>query len=426
MEVILAPIPTFSSAEQNYTIYHTISLDEGETLFNVTSRSSANWIYIESTQPYESDILLYSNNTTATRTGTITLTITTNNGTYEEVISIEQTAFEVFPVWADKIIQYETQSESVDYYIVDYDTNETIYNGKAFAFPNRNYVEINISNICSNYLTSTMEGLIDNGEDWKEQGGVKLFYLYINESLYGTYLFYNSYGYKQLPMFSYLSQNYISLSEPIRKIYDSRQYVPHTFFNALLPSTQKYTNTIAFLRLRPTVRIETVSGELKGRTMYTFFVKPMGGMQSVKFFNLPNIDIDEFGCSKYCLYYLNAYGGWDSFLINGNDKETDTITSYKYMKNADNTKKQFALNNYLNVISKKYSLKTDWLNDDEASRMYHLLESTEVWMHNLETDEITPVIITNKTCEYKTFKNNGRKKFYYTIDVEASKEQIRK
>jgi hypothetical protein len=174
------------------------------------------------------------------------------------------------------------------------------------------------------------------------------------------------------------------------------------------------------------VRVETVSGELKGRTMYTFFAKPKGGMQSVKFFNLPNIDINEFGCSKYCLYYLNAYGGWDSFLINGNDKETDTITSYKYMKNADNTKKQFALNNYLNVISKKYSLKTDWLNDDEASRMYHLLESTEVWLHNLETDEITPVIITNKTCEYKTFKNNGRKKFYYTIDVEASQERIRK
>ena len=122
----------------------------------------------------------------------------------------------------------------------------------AKAFPNRNYVEINISNISSNYLTSTMEGLIDNGEDWKEQGGVKLFYLYINESLFGTYLFYNSYGLQAIANVQlFVSELHIIVTNPERYMIQGNIF--RTPFSMLCCLTQKYTNTIAFLRLRPSV-----------------------------------------------------------------------------------------------------------------------------------------------------------------------------
>lgn len=58
--------------------------------------------------------------------------------------------------------------------------------------------------------------------------------------------------------------------------------------------------------------------------------------------------------------------------------------------------------------------------------MYHLLESTKVYLHNLETNEIIPVIITNAQCEHLTYTNNGKKPYYYNITVEESNLKLRK
>lgn len=56
--------------------------------------------------------------------------------------------------------------------------------------------------------------------------------------------------------------------------------------------------------------------------------------------------------------------------------------------------------------------------------MYNLLESTQVYLHH-KGDAVVPVIIKNSECEYKTYTNQGKQKFYYTIDVEASKNKYR-
>jgi hypothetical protein len=78
------------------------------------------------------------------------------------------------------------------------------------------------------------------------------------------------------------------------------------------------------------------------------------------------------------------------------------------------------------VITPKYTLYTDWFDDVQQSKMYHLLESTEVYLHNLKTGKIEPVNITNTTLDYKTFANNGKKKWYNKIDVEVAQDKIRR
>ena len=55
-------------------------------------------------------------------------------------------------------------------------------------------------------------------------------------------------------------------------------------------------------------------------------------------------------CNKYCLYYSNAYGGWDSFLINGNTVKQDKITSSSFVKGANSS-------NTLDFQKKKYLKK---------------------------------------------------------------------
>ena len=125
----------------------------------------------------------------------------------------------------------------------------------------------------------------------------------------------------------------------------------------------------------------------------------------------------------YVLYYSNAYGGWDSILLTGKVKKTDEIEHLNY-KRRSNSQYKFSKINYQNNITPTWSLNTGI--SVNGSKMYHLLESTMVYLHNLETNEIIPVVITNSQCEYLTRRNNGKRPFFYTITVEESNTKLRK
>lgn len=414
-------ILNFDSSFRKFTLYYTITLGAGETISSVTVVSSSpTWFNVKNSTitNYSTDIEIKANNTFEPKEATITITVTTNSGTTTKTVTIIQDKFEIYPIWANKVVIIETQENFVNYKINH--KNETIYAGKAYVMPNTDYVEIDITKICSSYLNSTLEDSIDAPQNFNAQNGVGLFSLYVNEELHSTYNFYNSYSYKPNPSYTvYDDRSYLVLSDPIRKVYDARQYIIYSFFNVL--DTGSFYFDFYFHKNQYTH--STVSGTLTGRTLYTTMATVPDGFDTVQIFQeyIPIIS----GCSKYCLYYQNALGGWDSFLINGNDKQIDKITSYKYIKSVDNTTRKFGTKKYLNMINSTYKLYTDWMTDDEASRMHHLLESTEVYMHNLEDGTIIPVNITNSNCEYKTYTNNGKKKFYYEIDVEFAQHKIR-
>jgi hypothetical protein len=72
------------------------------------------------------------------------------------------------------------------------------------------------------------------------------------------------------------------------------------------------------------------------------------------------------------------------------------------------------------------TMHTSWLPDDESSRMHHLLNSTNVFLGDLVTGQMIPVILTNTTTEYKTYKGNGGRLVNYTINVTIAQERIRR
>lgn len=395
-----------------------------ETIEFVDVQSSSDWCVVDVTSitTYQVNLLIDDNiSLEDSRESTLTVYVYTNKGVFSAETIITQTAFEINAVWKNKFVRIETQTNSISYHIKHNDN--IIYAGKAYVLPNTNYVEIDISKICANYITSTFENTIDSNAMFNKVNGVGTFELYVNNAFYGAYMFYNDYSYSvNIPNTVYNDNLYITLSDPIRNdnIIDSRQYVCYSFFNA---SESGEIDVEYTFRRRPPGKSQTISATLQGRQQYVVFRKVISNCVSFKILN----DIYYIGdtCNKYCLYYLNAYGGWDSFLIDGNDKRTDKITSYKYIKSANNTTRQFGSKKYLNVITPSYTLFSNYLSDEEASKMHHLLESTEVYLHNLEEDEIIPVNITNSSCEYKTFSNNGKKKFYYQIEVEESQQRIR-
>lgn len=132
-------------------------------------------------------------------------------------------------------------------------------------------------------------------------------------------------------------------------------------------------------------------------------------------------------CAKFALYYVNAYGGVDMLLIEGNHSERDNLTRYSRQVEYDNRN----INNrgkgdYAVELSKTLTLHTSWLSDDEASRMHHLLNSPQVCLFDIALQQMIPVVLTNTTTEYKTYKGNGGKLVQYAIDVTLANDRVRR
>ena len=132
-------------------------------------------------------------------------------------------------------------------------------------------------------------------------------------------------------------------------------------------------------------------------------------------------------CAKYALYYVNAHGGWDCFLIEGNTLEADSLKRYTREMVYDNRDIQNrGIQNYVNEIDKVFTFHTGWLLDDQGERMHHLINSTDVYMYDIASQEMIPVIIPTTSCEYKTFKNQGNRLVNYTIQVQVAQNRIRR
>ena len=132
-------------------------------------------------------------------------------------------------------------------------------------------------------------------------------------------------------------------------------------------------------------------------------------------------------CREWVVYYVNAYGGWDSLLIEGNTIETDSLKRHTREMEYDNRSIQNrGTQNYVNEITKSYTLHTSWMSDAESLRMHHLLNSPEVYLFNINTGDMIPVTLNNTTTEFKTYKNNGGRLVNYTIDATLAQERIRR
>lgn len=354
-----------------------------------------------------------------------------NTKRYRYSFTIEYNTSNVYqPIWKD--VYYTKYNTPILDYTIYNEDNIPIYKGKSIATPDSNDVTFNINKVCSNYLSSSLSEDISNRIEYINDYAKFFTIKEKNDSVAGEkpiaqYRFYNNYLYD-------VEKGGIFISEPIRQKnngyattvdIDRRQYMVISAYYkgdgskeiSVIETTAIGGSKIKSIAIDNTSQMVRFyrDSSLKNVSYYTKNTED-------KSFNFNIVNT----CYDYCLYYVNAYGGWDSLLIDANVKKVDKIESKYYNRAFNNTTTQFEKKKFTNVITPQYTLHTGWFNDDEQSRLYHLLESTEVYLHNLITDEILPVNITNNTCEYKTFTNNGRKKFNNTINVEVAQTRIRK
>lgn len=315
------------------------------------------------------------------------------------------------PIWKGYTVSKQTEDGSLSYVIKC--GGATIYTGKAYKRPGASDISFNIGDVCAPFLSSNAEiataatGFMAINEMQRT---------FVVEDLSGSVLatvdFNNDWSYKgSTPNFA---------SDPVQRI-DPRQLLLASMYEAtsvIVQTEGSSPQTQTIYDGDPASGVACVD-ILSGATSVTVSVNSAGGTSAKTY------DVVK-PCARYALYYVNAFGGWDSLLTAGNDKRVDNYTrsTYKKVYSPSDLSDRGTVN-YRNDIERTISLITDWLTDEESARMHHLFGSTNVLLHDLVDDIIRPVTITAKSWTEKSFRNNGAKLVNYQIDVTIAQDFVR-
>lgn len=287
--------------------------------------------------------------------------------------------------WEDAIYTY-TGATSLYYNI--YDENSTlIYSGMAVQRPNNGTININVSQIVRNYLNSSLPSTAFSGTSLQ----TGLFYLPFavlgfsladgKGNVLETYKFLNCWDYLTRYMFIDNVVSNFGINKPVNNHSASGQYT----FVSVLTKTNK--------------------------------VRVIIGIKSSANAN---------SCGYGALYYSNSLGGWDSFLIEGRITKKAAFTRYDIDNNYTSGTLQFGHRTINNTISESWELQTQYLDDNESKTLCEqLYGSNNVYFHDFATNTVVPVVITDTSVTYKTYKNQGKKFFMHTINIKNSQDKQR-
>ena len=334
------------------------------------------------------------------------------------------------PIWKDYYVNLGTADSTQFRILVG---ENVIYTGKAHKRPGQANNQIRINDICADYLLNVLPSL-----EQTTFTGANQPLTFIVQTLSGntwstktTVSFDNNWSYD----YDYNPAT-MGMAFPVNNRIDIRQWVVFTAYNAsTITATIRLSNGSSFDVIIP-VEIsddfnddfnmdfsQSVRAAQTGTAV--FDLSQWGDVESITIGNKTFKVVNT--CSRYALYYVNAYGGWDSLLIEGNHSEMDNLTRHMRETEYDNRNVQNrGTHNYVNEIVKTLTLHTSWLSDDESSRMHHLLNSTNVYLGDIRSGAMIPVVLTDTQTDYKTYKGNGGRLVNYSINVTIAQERIRR
>ena len=279
------------------------------------------------------------------------------------------------PIYKDTIFEYT--GSSLTYAVLL--NGQNIFNGRAYVAPGENVIKININRICENYLSNdAVEEILDGTSTMQVAWNAYRTFIVVDESgnTLATYDFLYDYDYE----WEY-QEGTGTLEDPITDAYGDNMLKLRTYWDG--------TSVVNY----------------RDYGQYTRYV-----------------------CgAEYALYYLDARGGWDAFLIEGNSVRTDKIGRHQYNKTYNNQTIEYEKNTYISEIETSWKLTTGILDDEQGHKLcWNLLSSNRVYLHDLKADKIVPVVITNSQNVYNTYKNSDQQPIQYQIEVVESQTKLRK
>ena len=332
------------------------------------------------------------------------------------------------PIWKDYYINLGT-APSYEYRILV--EGGVVYAGKAWKRPGSSSVQIRINDICADYLNHTLPNL--SPEEFTELEYPINFVVQVNNGGWGTVAsveFLNDWSYDY-------SYNVLTdgMAFPVNGKLDSRQWLTYTAYGVKAINMVVYNKDGSSIPVNLPLEVDSDFNS-DFNTDFVRSVKAAGGGTAVfSVADYPNAQYINIGnavyevvsnCSRYALYYINAYGGWDSLLIEGNHQESDSLQRFLRDVEYDNRDVQNrSKKNYINEITKKM-VHTSWMSDEQSLRMHHLMNSIDVYMYDFATGQMIPVVVDNAECKYKTYKGEGGKLVNYSIEVTVAHDRIRR
>lgn len=311
--------------------------------------------------------------------------------------------------------------------------NDTIiYQGKAFLRPGDTIVRVRINDICADYLHSTLPNLSQAEfsqmtlpvtfvvekylSAWEEADSVQ----FVNDYSYNPDYDVNTMG-MAAPINGRLSLNQWAIwtGLDVSQVNAFVEFADGTSMTVIVPVAISADFNADFSNDFSKMARAAASGTA------VFRMSQWGDVVAMTINGIRYQVVND--CNRYALYYVNSYGGWDSLLIEGNHSESDSLTRHTREMDYDNRNvSNRGRMNYVNQIEKTMTFHTSWLTDEQSSRMHHLLNSPNVYLYDILTDEMIPVLLTNSQTGYKTYKGNGGKLVNYSIDVTFANRRVRR
>lgn len=313
------------------------------------------------------------------------------------------------PIWKDYVYTVPITADRIQY-LVKYNGNN-IYKGWSYQ-DEQGTNDIVINEVCRDYLSTNFP--TSNNVWVQDYYAERDFDLYIGLSedqepqtkvstVHFTYDWSYDSSWTSVP-----SESWIAM-EPLQNFYDTRQY---QIFSLTGTGTLKFGST-------------TYTNSHNARsTIRTQFSTPGTATLSNGTYSRSFTIKDNCGI-RYCLYYVNSRGAWDSVLVDGIYTQKDKYTRETYTQNYRTPSINRGVVEYRNNITESWTLYLRSLGDSRNPLFHNLFESTNVYLHDLEEGRIVPVIIVSREMTYKTRKNQGKKQYTYEIEVESSQRKLR-
>lgn len=309
------------------------------------------------------------------------------------------------PIWKD----YEVSLGNVDE--ADY-TIETggveIFSGHAVRRPDAAALTVRINDVCADHLSHALPSVTTR--KCTADPCVATFAVKVSGTTVDTVTFIADWSYDH-------GHTAGDLCAPIARKVSAAQ--------ALVLSVSGGSNVSASVRTSGGSTSVTVSGSGGAAQSVTI---PMDAFPGALAVTVAGITWEVVpACARHALVYVNAFGGWDTLLCEGRTAEGEDYDRRTMLQRYDNAVQSArGTVEYANGVTRRWTLRTGWLTDEGAANAPHLLGSTEVYLYDIVDKTLTPVVITETSCEVRTYRGQGGKMFNYTVGVALAADNVRR
>lgn len=338
------------------------------------------------------------------------------------------------PIWKDKTVALGS-ADYADYEVrLNSSSGEAVFSGRAYKQPGAAGPVARINDICWQYMSpnipasSMLNGLSRPFVNLLTRTFSVVYYTSGGWVEAEAVTFYADWSYD----YDYTVPASTVLSDPVRRVLDQRQVLIQSVLEDVTGET-----AIHLGRTDGTTGVAYLVGSAApgGYIVNIADTSHFGILRSVQIGTGPAYTVEQ-GCGpRWALHYINAYGGWDSILLTGKALRTDALTRHTLITGYNNAvRTNRGAFDYAVEYDVDWEMHTDWLTEDEASRMHHVLGSPLAWLQDLGAVALgnyppvvlQPVLITDTEAPYKTRRTEGGALIQYTINLRVAQQFVRR